>query len=143
MNNLITRTATLVVAGVLTAAAIQAQGVCMRAEIPFHFVVGEKTLSPGTYIVRSDAESRQFELLGPNARVVLLPMASSPVRGESKARNGLLVFNTYGNVHILRKVWRPGEWRGQLLPAPRLEKELARAATAAGTQIAAVPALAR
>jgi hypothetical protein len=122
-------------------ATVAAQTLVMRADIPFNFVAGEKMFSAGRYLVSIDPTQVVIRATESDSNVVLA-YASHAYRSDPQ--NGRLLFNSYGNTHILRKVWVPNAERGSLLPAPRVEREaLARVAGKTETTIAAIPVLTR
>ncbi len=126
---------------VLLPATASAQNVVMRADIPFNFVAGEKMLSAGRYLVSIDQMLVVIRATESDTNIVL-GYASHAYRTD--VQNGRLLFNSYGNTHILRKVWAPNAERGSLLPAPRVEREArAQFGQKAETTIAAIPVLTR
>jgi hypothetical protein len=126
---------------VLLPATVAAQNVVMRADIPFNFVVGERTLPAGQYLVTVEQDwiALRCPESGSSAAV---GYASHAYRSD--AQNGRLLFNSYGNTNILRKVWVPKAERGSLLPIPHIEREAqARSGKEVHTAIAAIPVLTR
>jgi hypothetical protein len=84
----------------------------MRAEIPFTFSVGEKILSAGTYtfaredtgqiLVRGGSGASQSATLGQ-----VLTRLGSIDPHASQAQDAFLVFDRFGQDHILSEVWFP------------------------------------
>ena len=81
----------------------------VRAEVPFDFMVGDKTLPAGKLVVRgaSASESGPWSIStfdkGQSAfRMARLLMGSDP------DERGKLVFHKYGNQYFLAQVWVPG-----------------------------------
>jgi len=110
----------------LVAGSAIAQTVHVRANIPFNFAVGSKTLPAGTYDVETiDGDSKMLLLRARDG-------SSSTMVGSNTAQNlkpadkTKLVFNQYGNRYFLSEIWVNGATLGRHLPATSREKELAR-----------------
>jgi hypothetical protein len=123
---------TLVVGLALVAGVKSANGQitshAVTAEIPFDFVVGNKTLAAGRYMVssatsdglavrirNSDGKSGAFRL-------------TSQVPEKSQKRNARLVFHRYGQQYFLAEVWSGASWGNQLATCSHernLRRELA------------------
>jgi hypothetical protein len=100
----------------------------VRAEIPFDFIVGNKTLSAGKIIVRrmtsADVGTMEISNLedGQMALRTGLRMSST-----DPSEIGKLVFRRYGNRHYLAEVWIPGYKAIQVIKSNSeraLQKEL-------------------
>ena len=112
---------------VLAASVVVANGqssarVC--AQIPFDFVVGDKTLSAGRYSVSTEMQDhsaltvRNMKL---NSGAVRL---SNPVQSQRGKNNARLVFHRYGQTYFLAEVWQGGESSGWALHASKAERKL-------------------
>ena len=94
------------------------------AQIPFDFVVGEKTLSAGRYSVSTDTQDhsvlsiRNMKL---NSAAVRL---SSPVQSQRSKKDARLVFHRYGQTYFLAEVWQGGENSGWALHSSKAERKL-------------------
>lgn len=99
----------------------------LRANIPFAFKVGDKTLPAGHYLFKRARQNDD------------LVLQVSSVKGEStvfrntipattlKAKDtGLLIFHRYNDEYFLSQVWPAGELTGRALPASRNERQLQR-----------------
>lgn len=100
----------------------------VTAQIPFDFIVGNKTLPAGRYMVSSatsdgegvkilnrDGKSRAFRL-------------TNLVAEKSQKRNARMVFHRYGQQYFLAEVWSGDGYGQQLIPCKRernLRHELA------------------
>ncbi|HYX27378.1 MAG TPA: hypothetical protein VE863_02330 [Pyrinomonadaceae bacterium] len=106
----------------------------MVAQVPFDFVVNEKTLSAGEYRVGAiDQSGGTIAIL--NANGATLRTAHSKERGN-RDTTAKLVFHRYGNTYFLREVWMAGEQSGRELSMSRqeraIERELGKIAAAHG-----------
>jgi hypothetical protein len=110
----------------LVADSAIAQTIHVRANIPFNFAVGNKTLPAGTYDVGTIGNG--------NTKVLLLQSRdsnSSMMVGSNAAQNlepankTKLVFNQYGDRYFLSQIWVVGETRGHQLQKSSREKEVA------------------
>ncbi|HEV8370721.1 MAG TPA: hypothetical protein VGQ39_22415 [Pyrinomonadaceae bacterium] len=94
----------------LSATRTKAQSACgVRADVPFDFIVGDKTLSAGKISVRGASASdvgplsiSNFDKGESAFRMALL------LTGSDTTERGKLVFHKYGNQYFLAQVWIPG-----------------------------------
>ena len=111
----------------LVAGSAIAQTVHVRADIPFNFVAGNKTLPAGTYdvgrISRLDDKTLILQSRDGNASMMLNSNAAETLEPATKTK---LVFTKYGNQYFLSQIWVNGETRGRQLPKCSREKEMAR-----------------
>ena len=102
----------------------------MKANIPFAFSVGEKTLPPGEYRVEK-LQSNNFVLLvrctdsSASAMVHTISKYAREQQTESK-----LVFHRYNDSYFLAEVWNAGNSIGRELAKSPREKEIALTAKA-------------
>ena len=106
----------------------------LRADIPFDFVVGDKTLAAGEYSVRQITANADGILVrssnnGHNAiRLTSALTAGAPMRKTT------LNFLRYGNTYYLSQVWIAGSREGREMVKSKseraAERELARNASA-------------
>ena len=109
----ITFTSLVALAGLLMAGNALAQTHEVRADVPFSFVVGNKTLPAGHYLI--DSESSQVsadEVLIQNTdqpRVAVLARTSGEpfTQPWGVATQGRLVFDQVGDQHFLREIRGP------------------------------------
>ena len=112
----------------LAAAAVQAdppRGV--RADIPFDFIVGNKTYPAGSYAVEYTQPQGAFliHIAEDESRRTLL--WSNTVPAQSIADHSpKLVFNRYGDEYFLTQVWGGGDVDGRELRKSATEREQAR-----------------
>jgi hypothetical protein len=127
--NVILALSILTVGAVATASA-QLPGTRMSAQIPFAFVVSEKTLPAGTYEIRRVGDD-PYVLLIQNVddREEVTIFITTRVDELNLIRQSALLFHRYGDVYFLAEVRSPyeGITRG-LQPSEeerRMERELA------------------
>jgi hypothetical protein len=116
------RTLAAFVIGVAAAGAVSAQGVMLRGNIPFSFVVNGTALPAGEYTVLP-AKAGAILIKGFDCRagaVSLVQPTSAPSGRKAAAR---LVFNRYGDQYFLSQVWTSGN-QGSQLPVTRSERKL-------------------
>ncbi|MGB9234034.1 MAG: hypothetical protein WCC04_06440 [Terriglobales bacterium] len=125
---------TLIVAALLTAGAV---GQSMRGgqivQVPFPFVVAERTLPAGRYFVTNIGETRLRIYSAERQSLV----QTHTVQGHAPEGSGKMVFHRYGDVYFLAEVWAPGRDVGQQLTKSRAEDEVRKLkATESGIQTA-------
>lgn len=140
MRNQILKTMTMVsVLIMLSAVSGRAQvGSNFRVNVPFDFIVSDKTLPAGVYIVtrstRGSAEGLRIQSKdGKNgAYVMTMTVGAADIQEQTKA-----VFTRYDNLYFLSQVWISGRATGRQLYKPnrqrRLDQELAERAAKAET----------
>jgi hypothetical protein len=116
---------TLTVVFATAVVSANAQTIRVSAQIPFDFVVGEKTMSAGEYTV-SSATQDGSGLLIRNAKgkdnAIRLTRETAP----SKKTDSRLVFHRYGQTYFLAEVWQGGDNNGRALSPSKAERELRR-----------------
>lgn len=122
---------TLVVGLALAATVVSANGQTTsqlaKADIPFDFIVGDKTLPSGRYTVRavtSDGQGVRISSLDGRSSVIRL---SNSAADTSKKRNARMVFHRYGQQYFLAEVWTGDIYGRQLMQCKkerRLRQEL-------------------
>ena len=122
---------TLVVGLALAAGVNSANGQtshAVTAEIPFDFIVGNKTLAAGRYIVSSATSDGQGVRIRNSDGKSGAFRLSNQVPENSQKRNARLVFHRYGQQYFLAEVWSGDSWGRQLIPCSHernLRQELA------------------
>jgi len=123
----------LVVFGLMTLLALGtsafAQTIQMKANIPFDFVVGNKALPAGEYVVKSAGISSQALVIQNVSSKQIATMLANEVESLQPSAGSKLVFHQYGGDYFLREVWGKDNARGRELPRSRHEEELAKATT--------------
>lgn len=111
----------LLVVLAITPAYGQVGGV--KVKVPFKFVVANRTLPEGEYVLSSvrdevfvqDAEGKRVAMVLANA-----------VGGRRVGKTGEVVFECYTDLCFLSQVWTPGQDTGRELLRSRLESEIAK-----------------
>jgi hypothetical protein len=124
----------LTVAGLSTAKAQTSHAAELRANIPFEFNVGNKTLPAGEYAVRcvnpaSDLKVLQLRSSDGGASVLV---QTNSVIGKSQ-ENAKLVFNRYGDHYFFAQAWLPADNIGMQALKSRNEKQSKRELASART----------
>ena len=123
---------TLVVGLALVAGVNSANGQitshAVTAEIPFDFVVGNKTLAAGRYMVSSaTSDGQAIRIRNSDGKSGAFRLTIQ-VPEKSQKRNAKLVFHRYGQQYFLAEVWSGGSWGNQLATCSHernLRRELA------------------
>lgn len=123
------QTVVLAVLGLLVALAVaptygQIWGV--KAKVPFRFVVADKTLPEGEYLL-SSARDEVFVQDSAGKRVAMV--LTNAVAGRTVGKTGEVVFECYADLCFLSQVWTPGQNTGRELLRSRLEAEIAKRET--------------
>ena len=123
---------TLVVGLTLAAAIVSANGqstsILVTADIPFDFIVGDKTLPSGKYSVRSASDDGKGLKISSRDGESSVMRLSNLADGTSKKRNARMVFHRYGQQYFLAEVWTGDNYGRQLLKCKKerhLGQELA------------------
>ena len=113
----------LVVALALVTAVVTANGQSRtRADVPFDFTVGDKTLAAGTYAIdaaTAGGECVKFANTESNSAAVRLTNQL-----DGKAEHSKLVFHRYGQRYFLAEVWTAGGSQGRQLIKSRQERAI-------------------
>src|SRR5215471_17528914 len=114
-----------VIAMVTAAGSAQGQvlGYKIRANIPFDFIVGDKNLPAGEYLIgraRQDSDVLVIRGVKGNANAF---RSTSPVNTEALKDEATLVFHRYGDQYFLSEVWPAGANAGRMLSESRGERE--------------------
>lgn len=122
---------TLIVGLALAAAVVSASGQItsqlVTAEIPFDFIVADKTLPSGKYRVRSvTSDGQGFVISSRNGKAAI--SLSRAVADKTKKRNARLVFHRYGQQYFLAEIWSGDSYGRQVMQCKKernLRQELA------------------
>jgi len=118
----------LVVALAFVSAVVSAnaQSSSARADIPFEFAVGSKTLSAGQYnISAANATGDVVKVSGRDTNETAMRLTIGLTNG-ARADKSKLVFHRYGNRYFLTEVWNAGEKDGRQLMKSKEEKAIER-----------------
>jgi hypothetical protein len=109
---------------ILTATTVYAQSdSALVANIPFEFVIGNKTFPAGEYTVRYTYRS-VIQILSRD-RGACMFVSTGLAKGGKKIGSEL-VFNRYGDQYFLSTLWRAGDV-GRAVSMSRSERELIQA----------------
>jgi hypothetical protein len=113
---------------VMTAVSVSPQSQRSKVtNIPFSFIVGQKTLPAGEYTVEPNRrDSDNVWLVQSSDRRVTALFTTMPVRANETQEKAKLVFHKYGDQYFLSQIWTAGDIGGRELPMRRPERELAK-----------------
>jgi hypothetical protein len=112
----------------LTAVTVSAQSERIRVtNIPFSFIVEEKTLPAGEYTLEPNRKGSDYVWLvqSRDGHATAL-FATMPVRASETQEEARLIFQRYGDQYFLSQVWEPGESAGRALIKSKRERSLER-----------------
>jgi hypothetical protein len=95
----------------------------VKATIPFAFIVADRTLPAGEYVIRSP-HNYLMELMDNDATDVRI-LTLVQVADTTKAETGKLVFHRVGNKYFLYEAVSPTMHMAVVVPQSRLEKRVA------------------
>ena len=112
----------------LTAVTVSAQSERIRVtNIPFSFIVGQKTLPAGEYTVEPNRkDSDNVWLVQSKEGHASALFTTNTVRVGETQEEAKLVFHKYGGLYFLSQIWTAGDAAGRELLTPRLERQLAK-----------------
>jgi hypothetical protein len=109
---------------VLTVAAFgQNNSAVLKADIPFSFVVANRTLPPGQYVL-SNVTERTVRITNPGKQTAIVQ--TGKVLGHAPESAGKLVFYRYQDTYFLAQVWDAGSDTGKLVYRSKAEEEMLR-----------------
>lgn len=98
----------------------------VKVKVPFKFLVANKTLAEGEYVLSSVHEK---VFVGDSGGKRVAMVLANAVGGRTIGRTGEVVFECYADHCFLSQVWTPGEDTGRQLLRSRLETEIAKGVT--------------
>jgi hypothetical protein len=110
----------------LMAGSAIAQTIHVRADVPFNFSVGNRTLPAGAYDIRTIGTDTQLLLLRARDGKSIMVMSGNTAEAFQRAEKTKLVFNRYGSQYFLAEIWVGGATLGRQLPKTSREKEVAK-----------------
>jgi len=105
-------------------AAANAQGVTVRANIPFDFVVGNQALPAGEYELRPGAASYAILIVQSSDGKRTTSSITGACGGGNLAENTELVFHHVGKQYFLSQIQVQGNREGRQLSKSRAEAEV-------------------
>lgn len=95
----------------------------VRANVPFDFVVGEKTLAAGSYTVgtisRNSADAVLIRSSDGSQKAIRL---TNSISDNANIKHARLVFHRYGNTYYLAQVWTAGMNEGREMLKSKMER---------------------
>ncbi len=96
----------------------------VRANIPFDFVVGTKTLPQGTYTMKLDNMlPNVLVIYGQDNNEGALALSITALEKDIQDSSPKLVFNRYGDQYFLTQVWSGARLDGLTILKSRRERE--------------------
>jgi len=95
------------------------------ADVPFEFMVADKTLRAGEYRVSAIDQSGDAIAIT-NGRGENAIRLSMPKGRNDREKAAKLVFHRYGSTYFLSQVWMAGEATGRELPRSKQERAIER-----------------
>ena len=123
MKNL--RSVLFVLAAILLVPAARAQQNGVKADVPFDFVVGNRTYPAGEYILKAALDDGSVIRIEKMNEVSGAFTSSNPCSKGTPSANTSLVFHRMGGHYFLYQMWTDGNLTGREFPKGRIEVELA------------------
>ncbi len=115
----------LALVSAVSSASAQTSSKIASADVPFSFIVGEKTLPAGKYVVTAMTSSGDALLINSrDAQSSAIRLSNGLERGRG-ATTAKLVFHRYGQRYFLAEVWG-GESNGRQLMKGKQERAIER-----------------
>lgn len=116
----------LIALGLLLAVnAAKAQEMNLKANIPFNFVVGNRVLPAGEYLLNSILPGSGVVALRDQDVPSTTAVGTIPCSLAAPSKTSKLVFHRMGNEYFLYQIWVEGRATGRELPKSRIEVEMA------------------
>ena len=99
------------------------------ADIPFEFVVGDRTMASGEYILKANGmQSQALMIQSRDAKSSAIRLTNAIERPRSQAHEtkARLVFHRYGQRYFLAQVWSGADSTGRQLLESRQERAIER-----------------
>lgn len=118
----------LIAIAIAATVSAQAQSLVspIRVNVPFDFIVGEKTCPAGEYVVRRFQQYSSdsiLEISSVDGHTQLLRLTNTATTGTPKAQVRL-IFHRYGDQHFLYQVWPAGASQGREFARSRGEQTI-------------------
>ena len=96
----------------------------LRANIPFDFVIGTKTLPQGTYTVKFlETSPNVLVIRGQDNNEGAIALSITVSAEDIEDNSPKLIFHRYGNEYFLSQVWSGAGLAGKELPKSQQERE--------------------
>jgi hypothetical protein len=113
----------MAVLAVVLAAPMPAQSIVVKANVPFDFMVGGRTLPAGVYEFGTISQGGVLRVMRESGSPSAMAASSASSKGDSSTAVSV-EFHRYGNEYFLYKVWNGSASYGREIPASRIEREL-------------------
>lgn len=113
-----------VIFAALACAGLRAQTVDMRAEIPFNFHAGDKSMPAGEYFIHEEGPVVFLRTL--DEAKLSRALITVGAAGRNPSHETKLVFNRYGSEYFLSTIWDSYTEDGRQVLSTAREKELAK-----------------
>lgn len=119
----VTMLVSIIALAFMTAVATNAQSgrPTLRVNVPFDFIVGNKTLAAGEYTVTrftQDASGIRVSSTDNHRNVIRM---SLPAEAKDSGNRGMLIFHRYGDQYFLAEIQTPG-WDGRQMLKSKAER---------------------
>ena len=95
-----------------------------RADVPFEFVAGNKTLPAGHYDISDGTQGREVVKISARQNDASVFAMTVGITNKKASQSSKLVFHRYGNRYFLAEIWSEGDRQGQKLLKSREEKAI-------------------
>lgn len=112
---------TLLLAPALILPAYAQSAETIKADIPFAFVAGDKTLEPGTYSIER-LNSNMAAIRSEDGHGGVFVMVNAVQRGQAIESQPMLVFHRYDDAYFLSQIWTGSA--GQEVHETKRERQL-------------------
>jgi hypothetical protein len=104
-------------------------GTLIKANIPFSFVVRDKTLPAGDYLIKrtddgADATTVLELTSADKGRHESIVFETNPVEVGTPPKESDLVFDKVGDTYFLSEIWAAGEYGGNQLEESKTERAM-------------------
>ena len=110
----------------LVVSGAQAQEAHVKANIPFDFVVRNRVLPAGEYMVSSQGSTNQLIVIRSSDRKTAILSLTSSCSSSKPSEASKLVFHHLAGRYFLSEVWAEGNGEGRQLQKSRIEVQLAK-----------------
>jgi hypothetical protein len=94
----------------------------LRANIPFDFVVGDKTLAAGEYSVGQVTQDDSGIAVRSTESKQSAMRLTSTVQAPAPKTRGMLIFHRYGSSYYLAQIWTAGSAEGREILKSKAER---------------------
>ena len=110
-----------------SAAVANGQSRHVRAQVPFDFIVADKTLRAGKYeVIDQTSGGEVLAIRNADSQYEAMRLTSPIVANDRQDTKAKLVFHRYGETYFLSQVWMDGINNGRELAKTKQERALER-----------------